>query len=283
MGTLNGVLSPVAHGTSAILDSQTFDMLKYQQQKDKLEYEAMLRDPSKAYLVSDEEFDKRIEELGWTDTFTIMGMYIERLWYNIGQKVRDFFRILLELLFQAASLTVDTIRTFFLVVLTILGPISFALSIYDGFQSTLMQWLSRYISIYMWLPVSDLFGAILAKIQILMLQQDIALLEDPAYIPDGSNTVYCIFLIIGILGYFCVPTVASWIVQTAGAGNYTSRLNSVVMMAGGTAATLGGVALGKTIGGGKKLAKAGYGKWKKWRQKRKANKRKKEQPEQSQT
>lgn len=64
MGTLNGVLSPVAHGTSAILDSQTFDMLKYQQQKDKLEYEAMLRDPSKAYLVSDEEFDKRIEELG---------------------------------------------------------------------------------------------------------------------------------------------------------------------------------------------------------------------------
>lgn len=121
----------------------------------------------------------------------------------------------------------------------------------------------------MWLPVSDLFGAILSRIQILMLQQDIALLEDPNYIPDGSNTVYCIFMIIGIFGYFCVPTVASWIIQTAGAGNYTSRINSFVLMAGGAAATLGGVAVGKTLGGGKKLAKYGYGKIRKWYKNRK--------------
>lgn len=139
MGTLNGVLSPVTNGTSAILDRQTFDMQKYQQQKDQLEYEAMLRDPSKAYLVSEEEFDKQLDELGWTDTFTIVGMYMERMWYNLGQKIQNFFRMLLELLFQAASLTVDTIRTFFLIVLTILGPISFALSVYDGFQSSLTQ------------------------------------------------------------------------------------------------------------------------------------------------
>lgn len=83
-----------------------------------------------------------------------------------------------------------------------MGPISFALAVYDGFQSTLTTWLSRYICIYLWLPVGDLFGAILSRIQILMLQQDIKQMQDPTFIPDASNSVYCIFMIIGIIGYF---------------------------------------------------------------------------------
>ncbi len=48
--------------------------------------------------------------------------------------ISNFFRELLEMLFQAASLTIDTIRTFFLIVLAILGPISFAISVWDGFR-----------------------------------------------------------------------------------------------------------------------------------------------------
>ena len=112
------------------------------------------------------------------------------------------FRELLELFFQAASLLIDTLRTFFLIVLSILGPISFALAVYDGFQSTLTTWLSRYICIYLWLPVGDLFGAILSRIQVLMLQQDIKQMQDPTFIPDASNSVYCIFMIIGIISAF---------------------------------------------------------------------------------
>ena len=105
---------------------------------------------------------------------------------------------------------IDTIRTFFLIALSILGPIAFALSVYDGFQSTLTQWITRYISIYMWLPVSDLFSSVLARIQVLMLTRDIEAMSDPTFIPDSSNTVYIIFLIIGIFGYFTIPTVANW-------------------------------------------------------------------------
>lgn len=68
---------------------------------------------------------------------TMLGMHVLRTWHGAKVKVINAFRYVLELLFQTASLVVDTIRTFFLVVLSILGPISFALSIYDGFQSTL--------------------------------------------------------------------------------------------------------------------------------------------------
>ena len=82
----------------------------------------------------------------------------------------------------------DTLRTFFLVVLSILGPLSFALSVYDGFQGTLTHWLSKYICVYLWLPVADLFSAVLAKIQVLMLQgRHLRRLQDPSYIPDART------------------------------------------------------------------------------------------------
>ena len=64
--------------------------------------------------------------------------------------------------------------------------------------------------------MSDLFSSVLARIQTLMLQKDIEQLSDPNFIPDGSSTVYVIFMIIGIVGYFTIPTVASWIVSAGG-------------------------------------------------------------------
>lgn len=151
LDTVNGILSPVSNATSLLLERQSFDMEKFQQEKDRLQREAMMRDPEKAFLVSNEVFDKQLEELGWSpgDLATMMGMYAERAAYNMKESVRQWFRNLLETIFQAASLTIDTLRTFFLIVLSILGPISFALSVYDGFQSTLTTWLSRYICIYL--------------------------------------------------------------------------------------------------------------------------------------
>jgi conjugative transposon TraJ protein len=135
LGTLNGVLSPVVQGTHSILESQVLDLNALQQQKDLLEREAMLRNPETAYLASDEEFDKKLDELGWTpsDLVTMSSMYAERQIYSLKKMIRDGFREFLEVLFQAAALVIDTIRTFFLIVLSILGPIAFAISVWDGF------------------------------------------------------------------------------------------------------------------------------------------------------
>ena len=122
LGTINSIMSPVVQGTAKMLETETLDMNRYREQKDKLEYEAMMRNPETAYLVSNEEFDKQLEELGWSpgDMVTMAGMYIERGMYNMKKGIRDFFREILELMFQAAALVIDTIRTFFLVVLRLL-------------------------------------------------------------------------------------------------------------------------------------------------------------------
>jgi conjugative transposon TraJ protein len=258
LGTINSVMSPVVKGCNQMLETQTFDMNNYRKQKDKLEYEAMMRSPETAYLVNNAEFDRQIDELGITpsDLAAMSGMYVERGMYNLKKSIRDWFRELLELLFQAASLVIDTVRTFFLIVLAILGPIAFAISVYDGFGSTLTAWISKYISVYLWLPVSDLFSSILAKIQILMLQNDISELQNnPNFSIDASNTVYIIFMIIGIVGYFTIPTVAGWII-TAGGGmsgynrNLTTTAAKTGAVAGAAAGAVSGNISGRLVGGG---------------------------------
>lgn len=58
------------------------------------------------------------------------------------------------------------------------------------------------------------------------------------------GTVYLVFLLIGICGYFTVPTVASWIVQAGGFNSY----NNLVTQGG---KWLGGFAMGSITGAGK--------------------------------
>ena len=250
LGTINTVLSPVVKGCHGMLETQTFDMNKYREQKDKLEYEANKRNPETAYLVDKEEFDKKLDELGWSagDLITMGGMYIDRAEYRMKQNIREWVLELLELLFQSAGLVIDTIRTFFLIVLSILGPIAFAISVYDGFQSTLTQWITRYISVYMWLPVSDLFSSVLARIQVLMLTKDIEAMSDPTFIPDSTNTVYMVFLIIGIFGYFTIPTVANWIIMAGGVSGANRAMNTTAAKAGNVAAAGAGAAVGNVAG-----------------------------------
>lgn len=247
LGTINAVMSPVVQGTHAILEGQTMDLRAYQQQKDDLEYEARVRE-GKAWLVDDEAYDQELSDLGITDLGEIVSMWAERTWHDVKmwfrQLVRDFF----ELLFNAAGLTIDTLRTFFLVVLSILGPLSFALSVYDGFHATLTSWISRYISVYLWLPIADLFSAVLAKIQGLMLEADIAALQDPNYIPEEGGGIYIVFLIIGIIGYFSIPTVAEWVIQSGGgASGAMGGINKTGSFAAGVAGGVAGNMAGRMI------------------------------------
>ena len=209
LGTINSIMSPVVQGTAKMLEAETLDMNRYREQKDKLEYEAMMRNPETAYLVSNEEFDKQLDELGWSpgDMVTMAGMYIERGMYNMKKGIRDFFREILEL-------------------------------------------------VYLWLPVSDMFSTILAKIQVLMLQSDIERMQaDPNFSLDSSDGVYIVFMIIGIIGYFTIPTVAGWIIQAGGMGSYGRNVNQTAGKAGGFAGSVAGATAGNVLGRAGKLLK----------------------------
>lgn len=253
LGTINSIMSPVVQGTNGMLQSETLDMKQYAEIKDRLEYEAMRRNPETAYLVDNEIWDAKMEKLGITDVGAKIGMHLESLKYQAEKAIREAFRSILEIIFKAAALIIDVIRTFFLIVLAILGPLAFAISVWDGFQSTLTQWITRYISVYLWLPVSDLFSTILARLQSLMLQSDINRMQtDPNYSLDSSDAIYIVFLIIGIVGYFTIPTVAGWIISAGGMGNFGKNVNQTATkgaaMAGGAAGAVAGNIVGRLKG-----------------------------------
>jgi conjugative transposon TraJ protein len=245
LGTVNAVMSPVVRGTHAILERQITDTESLRMEKERLRYQERVRQ-GEAWMVDKEAWDEKLDDAGISNT-RIAGMWAERQWYKIKTWFQKLILNFFELLYHAAALTIDTLRTFFLVALSILGPLSFALSVYDGFHATLTHWLSKYISVYLWLPVSDLFSAVLSKVQALMLTRDIARLQDPAFVPDGAGGMYIVFFIIGIIGYFSIPTVAGWIVQTGG-GSATRGANLFATKSGAIAGALAGAAAGNIKG-----------------------------------
>ena len=198
LGTLNSVMSPIVQGVSTMLEGQKLDLEELRQQKDELETEMMKRNPETTYLVDDAEFDKELENLGISpsDLATMAGMYAERGLYKLQKMIRDGFRYILELVFEAVSLMIDVLRTFFLIVLSILGPLAF--------------------------------------IQQLSIEHDIVQMQtDPGFSLDSSDGVYLIMMLIGIIGYFTVPTVAGWVIQAGGIGNYNRNVNKSLTKSGG--------------------------------------------------
>ena len=64
-----------------------------------------------------------------------------------------------------------------------------------------------------------------------------------------------LLMIIGIVGYFTIPTVAGWIIQAGGAGNYNRAINNTAMQVGSGAASVGGAVSGNAAGRIGKLLK----------------------------
>lgn len=177
---------------------------------------------------------------------------MEKASYSFRNSVKEWMSEVLRVLFEAASLCIDTLRTFQLVVLSVLGPLVLGIAVFDGFQNTLTVWLARYINIYLWLPVANIFGSIIGKIQEQMLKLDISQVNtsgDTFF--SRTDMAYLIFMIIGIIGYFTVPSVANYIVQAAGGealGQSVTSFFSSTANAAATSASQGSAMVGDSMG-----------------------------------
>ncbi len=148
--------------------------------------------------------------------------------YNFRNSVKEWMSEVLRVLYEAAALCINTLRTFNLIVLAILGPLVFGIAVFDGFQHTLTVWLARYINYFLWLPVANIFGSIIGKIQEKMLQLDIGQVQSSGDTFFSSTDVaYLVFMIIGIVGYFTVPSVANYIVNAGGGSAMVQKVTSL--------------------------------------------------------
>jgi conjugative transposon TraJ protein len=150
-----------------------------------------------------------------------------KLSYNMKNSIKVWLSEILQILFEAAALCINTVRTFYLIILAILGPLAFGLSVFDGFHHILHNWFARYISIFLWLPVANIFGSLINQIQEEMIKLDIAQLQAAGQTNFGAtDTAYIIFLILAIIGYFTVPSVANQIVHAGGGGAHLGKVNA---------------------------------------------------------
>lgn len=229
IGLINGVMQPTVTGTAAMVEGSNQAVATLLQQKEEAIKttdawqmyvgETGNGDRDKWYKYTHPDDPTGNDEGVFEGIGNDIKFAMAKASYNFRNSIKEWMSQVLEILFQAAALCINTIRTFYMIVLAILGPLVFGLAVFDGFQHTLTVWLARYINIFLWLPVANIFGAIIGKIQELMLQLDISQINQTGDTFFSSTDVaYIVFMIIGIVGYFTVPSVANYIVH-AGGGN----------------------------------------------------------------
>ena len=239
LALLNGVLGSLSNATASIVLVQNQDIIQLEARKTAL----LKAKPENAPYEDDQAFEKELENKDVLDFGGKAALYFDRMSYNVQKNFREWIRNVLELAHDSAALVINTIRTFFLIILSIIGPISFGFAIWPGFESTLSNWFARYVNVFLWLPVANIFGAIIAKIQVMMLNLDIQQIQAGSDL-EKADYGYMIFLVIAIAGYFTVPSVAGWIVSASGLTNITRFATT----AGGNAANMAGAAAGAGAG-----------------------------------
>ena len=238
IATMNGVLRPTVIGTTSMVkdgDKAIKALLKQKEiqlkKTDKWKYlvgDDGLGDRKEWYKLTHPD-DKEGTNENWVEAIgNNMRFWLDKQDYKMRHSIKQFMSEVLQVVYYAAALCINTLRTFFLIVLAILGPIVLGLSVFDGLQHTLSVWVARYVNIYLWLPIANIFGAILGKIQQNMIKLDISEIEqngDTFF--SSTDTAYLIFMIIGIVGYFCVPTVANFIIHAGGGNSILSKVNAI--------------------------------------------------------
>lgn len=252
---INGVMKPTVTATAAMVTDSDKAVAKLLEMKEeaikKTAYWQMYVGPTgsgdrdKWY-----KYNYQDKKEGWLKSVgNDIKFAFAKFSYNFRNSIKQWMAEVLKVLFEAAALCINTIRTFYLIVLAILGPLVFGIAVFDGFQHTLTVWIARYLNIFLWLPVANIFGGIMGKIQENMLKEDlhqIASNGDTFF--STTDTAYLIFMIIGIIGYFTVPSVANYIIH-AGGGN--TLLYKVTNMMGTSSRTV--------VAGGASMAKDALG------------------------
>ena len=237
LGLINGVMKPTVTATAAMVENSDKAIAVLLKKKEEAIKESDVwqmyvgesgsGDRDKWYKYTHDNEDPSEEGL-FEGIGNDIRFAMSKVSYNFRNSVKEFMSEALTILFEAASLCIDTLRTFQLVVLAILGPLVFGIAVFDGFQHTLTVWLARYINIFLWLPVANIFGSIIGKIQEKMLELDISQVQDHGDTFFSRTDIgYLVFMIIGIVGYFTVPSVANYIVHAGGGGALSQKVTSL--------------------------------------------------------
>ncbi|MCS3801076.1 conjugative transposon protein TraJ [Niastella sp. OAS944] len=234
--TFNSVLEPTVAGTSALVKNSNKAVEELLKQK-----EAEIKKSKKweALVGATGEGDRDVwmryyhpSEVNDEGIFGKIGNDVEfalaKMSYNFRNSIKKVIATILQILYEAAALCVNTLRIFKLIILAIIGPLVLGLSVFDGFHHTLQVYLARYINVFLWLPICNILSALLGKIQENMIKLDLSQIANAGDTFFSSYDLgYIIFMIIGIICFTTVPSIADEIVFVGGGIGMQSKVTQM--------------------------------------------------------
>ena len=256
---MNGILQPIVSVTrNMVKDSNNSIALLLKQKEDAIKNSSTYQmyvgddgngDREKWYKYTHPDDPNDTNEGTFSGLGNDVKFWMDKQAYNFKNSIKQWMSEILQVLYAAAILCINTIRTFYLIVLAILGPLVFGFAVFDGLHHTLSHWLARYINVFLWLPIANIFGSIIGKVQQQMIQLDISQIQSAGdTFFSQTDTAYLIFLCIGIVGYFTVPSVANYVVQAHGGNGFLNKVTNVFSSASSTtvkSAASGAAAVGQ--------------------------------------
>jgi conjugative transposon TraJ protein len=206
--------------------------------------------------------EPRVTENGIILPDSYVSNFVRELWDGVTPEIKN---VILQVLIEVSSIArnviyfaMNCLRLFFLIILGMIGPIAFTLSLFPSFEGSLSNWFAKYISIYLWAPVCNIVSIILNQIELLMTEN--LLLSSGGW---SADVILIIFYVIGFGCYLSIPTIATWAVQGGASamelGSALQSARKAALIAGGAGAAIGG----KMSGGIKESIKNVVSKFKK--------------------
>lgn len=214
---IGAMIKPVELTTQNMVDIQTTRVQQIEALRLQKQHEKLL------------ELNRQIDQTSmWQQTGQYINLLLEKYRTYIKEGFDAFLKNLFYALFLAMRLVILTVRAFFLIVLTIIGPLAFAIAIFTGFQDSHILWVARYIQVTLWLPLVNILGTIVGYLQgkVLALQY----LELTNNVPPEAQSgelIYIVFMIIATLSYLTIPTISSYIISSSGVGSAMQRISSM--------------------------------------------------------
>jgi conjugative transposon TraJ protein len=242
---MNGIMQPIVSTTGAMVTNSNNSIALLLKQKE----DAIKNSSSYQMYVGDDGNGDRQAWYKYTHpddpndqnegTFSSLGndvkFWMDKQAYNFKNDIKQWMSEVLQVLYAAAILCINVIRTFYLIVLAILGPLVFGFAVFDGLQHTLTQWIARYINIFLWLPIANIFGSIIGQVQQEMIKLDISQIQSSGdTFFSQTDIAYLIFLCIGIVGYFSVPSVANYVIHAHGGNGLLNNVTRITQNAAST-------------------------------------------------
>lgn len=170
-----------------------------------------------------------------------------------------------------AFMAMYIISFLFRICLRAIAPIAIGIAIFDGFSNNAFEWLGKYINFALLPAIANIYGAFSFKIMTNLMKQfvDAGIIgnenaANPSISVSTMGAVYIAILVIMLVGWFFIPTIANMVVSVGGtsavAQGFAARSAALGAGAGRSAATAGKMTVmaGGAMNGGISSAVSNY-------------------------